>query len=383
MENKLPKFLIKALKVNCFQGNNDALPGDDEYPYVYHLLSDRFEEVTDELKKTYNTLDINDLNYLKEHLSKLFKQAKELEKPIRSNLEKICVETLIELFEIPNETVTLHCKLVDKVNPNHAINLKPQSNSLIKYEYEDTDDMDNLQKEVLKRRILDALIQGGSYMLSKCHHLFLSKIYEMDKRLPNLYDEIIAINDYLLFVENNTLTDENTFQASYVEVIIGNSNQSVVIDAQGLIFPFLLNESIRGLMELFASHGLPKDRKKANYVLKQADFLIAEPWDLRIGVNLYKELINGDMVKANITPYFMKNLAELEVNDFNYSVKNILAHTKIGKTIFNDLLDISKDDKKTDEFKIKIYDKHSNDAIITDGYYANNDLDELLLDDEI
>ena len=136
-------------------------------------------------------------------------------------------------------------------------------------------------------------------------------------------------------------------------------------------------------MELFASHGLPKDRKKANYVLKQADFLIAEPWDLRIGVNLYKELINGDMVKANITPYFMKNLAELEVNDFNYSVKNILAHTKIGKTIFNDLLDISKDDKKTDEFKIKIYDKHSNDAIITDGYYANNDLDELLLDDEI
>ena len=383
MENKLPKFLLKGLKVNCFQGNNDALPGDDEYPYVYHLILDRFNEVTNELKVTYNTLDRNDLNYLKSHLSDLFKQAKELENPIKSNLEKICVETLIELFEIPNDTVTLNCNIVDKVTPNHAINLKPQSNSLIKYEYEDTDDMDNLQKEVLKRRFIDAIIQGGSYLLSKCYHLFLSKIYDLDKRLPNIYDEIIAINDYLLFTENNKITDDNTFQASYVEVIIRDKNQSVVIDSQGLIFPFLLNESIRGLMELFASHGLPLDRKKANYVLKQADFLIAEPWDLRIGVNLYKELINQDEVKANLTPYFIKNLCELTVNDFNYSVKNILAKTKTGKAIFNEILDKSRNDKKNDDFQIKIYDKHSNDAVITDGYYANNDLDELLLDDEI
>ena len=380
MEQKLPKFLLKGLKVNCFLGQNDAIPSEDEYPYVYHLLLDRFNEVEEELRKTYNTLDISDLDYLKKHLSTLFKQAKELEKPIKSSLEKICVETLLELFEIPNDTVTIRCELVDAIKPKHPINVRPQSNKMIKYEYEDTDDMDNLQKEVLKRRFINAIIQGGSYLLSKCYHLYLSRIYELDKRLPNIYDEIVAINDYLLFMEDNKITDDNTFQGSYVEVNIGRPHESVIIESQGLIFPFLLNETIRGLMELFASHGLPLNPKQANYVLKQSDFLIAEPWDLRIGVILYKELIHNDEVKANLTPYFIKNLCQLDVIKFNYAVKNILANTKTGNLIFNEIMDKSRKDKQTDEFQIKIYSKHA-DALISDGYYANEDLDELLLDD--
>ena len=160
--NKLPKFLIKAAKVNYFLGNNEAIPLEEDYPYLYKLVKERFEEVKKSLQKNYNTLDIADIDSLKKHLSTLYQQVKELEKPIQENLEKICVESVIELFNIPQDSIEFECKLVDKVIPNKLVNVTPQSSEILGYEYEDTDDMDNLQKEVLKRRMIDAMIQGSA-----------------------------------------------------------------------------------------------------------------------------------------------------------------------------------------------------------------------------
>lgn len=378
--NKLPKFLIKAAKVNYFLGNNEAIPLEEDYPYLYKLVKERFEEVKKSLQKNYNTLDIADIDSLKKHLSTLYQQVKELEKPIQENLEKICVESVIELFNIPQDSIEFECKLVDKVIPNKLVNVTPQSSEILGYEYEDTDDMDNLQKEVLKRRIIDAMIQGSASILSNCHHLYLSKIFDLDKRLPSLYDEIVSINDWLLFTENVAITDDKLYQGSYVEVNIGREDEVTKVTTQALIFPFLLQETIKGLMELFASHGLPQDMKKTEYIFKQADFIAAEPWDLRIGVKLWEKLINNDEVKASTTPYFFQLLCELDIDDFNYTIKNILSKTKAGKSLFEDLLNQARKYKEQDDFQKNLYSKHEKD-IINDGYYANDELDTLLTDD--
>ena len=68
---KLPKFLIKGVKVNCYLGDNDALPNGDDYPFIYKILKNRYEEINEVLSKEYNTLDINDLDSLKKRLSTL------------------------------------------------------------------------------------------------------------------------------------------------------------------------------------------------------------------------------------------------------------------------------------------------------------------------
>ena len=380
MENKLPKFLIKALKINCFLGDNKALPSEDDYPYVYKLMARRYSDVVSELKKTYNTLDTEDLSFLKKHLSTLFLQAREIEKPIKQELEKICSDTVCELFEVPNDSVKLECKLVDVIQPKYQVNITPQSNDIIKHEYEDIDEIETLKEDVLKRRIINAMIQGSSYLLSKCYHLYLSKLFELDKRLPSLYDEIVAINNFILFNEDNKITDENKYQGAYVEVIINNQTELPIINSQGLIFPFLLMETIRGFMEMFASKGLPQDNKQAKYVLAQADFLLAEPWDLRVGVELWKDIIYEDEVKAKYTPYFFSILCQLETNEFNVVVKNILSKTKIGKNYFDEMLSDAKKLKENDYFDINIIAKHSN--MLNDGYYSNDELDGLITDEE-
>ena len=49
-----------------------------------------------------------------------------LEKPIIPQLTKICENIVIDLFRIPSETINLSCKLVQKIEPTHAINLLPE-----------------------------------------------------------------------------------------------------------------------------------------------------------------------------------------------------------------------------------------------------------------
>ena len=50
-----------------------------------------------------------------------------------------------------------------------------------------------------------------------------------------------------------------------------------------MIFPILLTESIRGILELSASFGLPDEQDLSNQVMKIADSLEYEPWDMRLG----------------------------------------------------------------------------------------------------
>jgi hypothetical protein len=48
------------------------------------------------------------------------------------------------------------------------------------------------------------------------------------------------------------------------------------IVARGITFPVLVHEIIKGVMELLSAHGLPKDKKLAEYVINKADFLSEE-----------------------------------------------------------------------------------------------------------
>lgn len=376
---KLPKFIMKKLDQNAFLGDNGALPIGDDKPYVYKLLKKRFVDVTNALIGKYESMDVD---YLSAKLSESFKECRELEKPIRSNLEKVCFNTVVKMFNVPKDTLNVKCELVEKIQPRYGgVRIEPESNDIIQYEYEDTKDIDALSLECLKRRMINALIQGSSNVYGNNTSEYLVEIYKLNPRLITLYDEINLINDYLLFTKEDKITDNNIQQGSYVEVIIGTNNKKTSIVSQGLILPFLIKDTIRGFMELFASHGLPKDNKKAMYIIRQSDFLLAEPWDLRVGVELWKDIYDYD--ETNILPYFFKNLSSLDVDSFNDGVSNILAHTKKGKKVFEYLLKKSVKEYEDNQFAERIKIKNDDSALINDSYFNDEELSDMLLSDEV
>ena len=373
---KLPKFLYERLKEhNTSLGNNEAFPPEEDVPFDYKVMKKRFNDVCDRLQ--YLEIQTTDINELKTYLGKLLQRCKEIEEPIRPNLVKLCESWVNKELSTPQETVMLNCELVNEIQPNHAFRLMPESSDVRDFDFEDLNDFDNVSKVILKRRLINALIQGVAYNCNKYSDIDL-EISKLNEELPKLYYEISIINDFLLFVEEENITDEKPRQGACVEVMLGHNGEKTEINVQGIIFPYLLQETFRGFFELFASHGLPEDDGKANYIIKQADFLLAEPWDIRMGVGLW-DILSEDIKDAKILPYFFTTLCEMPTEEFNENLREAFAKTKRGKQFIKELIDESEFFMETNRFIDIEPQRNPNIAVINDEYISSDELDDFVL----
>lgn len=364
----LPQFLFKMIKTHTTSlGDNSMFPNNDEYPFDYMLLKTRYNEVCDAMEEL-NLANLNEDELVSE-LSALVKQCKELEKPVRDSLERICENSINRLFAIPSETINFKCKLVDSIKFKNAIRLRPESDEDIKYTFADVHDIEFSKKAIEKRRFINSLIQGASYLYANVMGLYIEDIDKINRELIPLYRKITIINDYLLFTKEEEMTDDKPMQGSYVETHLGNEDERTTITAQGIIFPLLLQETIKGMFELFSAHGLPKDINKAKYVIKKSDFVLAEPWDLRLGVGLWKKIF-GRIQDTNMIPYMFTNLIKQPTEEFADSIREILSSTAKGEEIINSLMASAEYDNGYQQFTNRINARNVDRSLIKDSYFT-------------
>ena len=113
---------------------------------------------------------------------------------------------------------------------------------------------ENVNKVILKKRFLNALIQGASYSYALFDHDLVGEIKKMNKDLPQLYYEINLLNDLLLFLKEEHITDNHKPQGACVEVMINGGNEKTEILTQGLIFPLLLQGQGTGMQYFPVPH---------------------------------------------------------------------------------------------------------------------------------
>lgn len=377
----LPQFLFKLVKTHTTSlGDNEAFPSSDDYPFDYVLLKKRYNEVCDAIDDI-GLVSLNEDDLVSE-LSSLVTECKRLEEPVRDALEKICENALNRLFAIPEESINMSFKLVDKIKFKSAIRMKPESNDDVKYTFKDIADIDLSNKAVGKRRFINALIQGAAYLYSGIEGLYIDDIDKINPKLPRLYRKIRIINDYLLFTKKEEMSDDKPMQGSYVETHLGIADAKTTIKVQGLVFPLLFQESIKGLFELFSAHGLPQDRDKAQYIVKKADFVLAEPWDLRLGVGLW-EMIFGGVEDTNMIPYMFTSFVKIPTNEFNLSVKEILSNTEKGDEIVNNLMKDAEYDNGYQQFTNRINAKNVDKSLIKDSYFTGAETNGYELDSDV
>lgn len=377
----LPQFLFKLVKTHTTSlGDNEAFPSSDDYPFDYVLLKKRYNEVCDAIDDI-GLVSLNEDDLVSE-LSSLVTECKRLEEPVRDALEKICENALNRLFAIPEESINMSFKLVDKIKFKSAIRMRPESNDDVKYTFKDIADIDLSNKAVGKRRFINALIQGAAYLYSGIEGLYIDDIDKINPKLPRLYRKIRIINDYLLFTKKEEMSDDKPMQGSYVETHLGIADAKTTIKVQGLVFPLLFQESIKGLFELFSAHGLPQDRDKAQYIVKKADFVLAEPWDLRLGVGLW-EMIFGGVEDTNMIPYMFTSFVKIPTNEFNLSVKEILSNTEKGNEIVNNLMKDAEYDNGYQQFTNRINAKNVDKSLIKDSYFTGAEANGYELDSDV
>ena len=390
---KLPPFVYKAiLNKHTSLGDNPAIPPYGDFGLEYHVVKSKFEDVSEIIDKhiEQGILESKDLDYLLSVLSEKIKECKQKEEPIRPQLEKLCENIVNQYFAVPIDTVLLTCKLVGEVKPENDVRFLPEEfDDFDKntYNFEDVEELERANKAIFKRRFINCLIQGLSYWLSTDLDDWCDTVNELNEDIWGLWYDIIHISDYLLFTKKEELNEKHPNLMSYVEVKLGRLGKKTIINSQGTIFPYLLRDTIRGFLELFSSHGLPDDTQQAMYIVKKADFLVAEPWDLRLGMGII-EMLQKSLTKLYHTellfdtkkiPYFFEELCSLKTDEFNMTIKNFLLHTKKGKIIANIMDSNITNNIDYQQFKDRITQKNIQTSLISDGDFSKEELDNYVL----
>ena len=385
---RLPKFIYKAISQKYTSlGDNPAIPQYGDFGFEYDAAKNRFLEVTDKIDEMISDGIIESKNedYLISVLGKMISKCLKIERTVRQQLQKLCENIVNAKLAIPLDTVILKCNLVDEVNTD-GMRILPESGDNSGYDFDDVDEINLSNKVILKRRFINSLIQGFAYILSDDINEWEDDINKIHPELWDLWMNITSINDYLVFVKEEKISDKNPMQNAYVKVRLGKKGKKTIISCEGLLFPFLLKETFKGFFELFSSHGLPKDNEKAMYIIRKADFLVAEPWDIRLGVPIV-ERIKNVMEKYNIDiisetkklPYFFTDLCKLKTDEFNDLIQNVLSATKKGNRILSRMNDNIVNDLQYQEFKDKIQKKNLEVNIINDGYMTPDELDNFVI----
>lgn len=350
-------------------GTHPAFPPEEEIPFDASLTLKRFNEVVDKAA----ALDLNDYSpsAIQRELKALTDKCKEIEKSYKEQLENLCYNYIIDMFQVPEGLVNFTCNLVEKVDADKA----PISNGE-HFEFEDIAHRSRLHDAVYKRRLINAMITGGAMRLSVISKQLIGELYEMSPELPAIYKKITVLNDYLLFTKNNMgISEKAKKQAGVSYLTIGNDRVKNTVRVEAEIFPILLHESIRGFLEMFAAYGLPSSKKECAYIMSKADFIDAEPWDMRIGPAIWDYLMmRFEEPETENIPMLLTVLFSQTTNKFNSILQEIFGETKRGERMVQKILMKAQEEFEADDFEKLMAKKQTDNSMITDGYFIPEEL---------
>ena len=375
----LPQFLFKAVRAHeTSLGDNPAFPSEDNYAFDYTILKERYRDVYEKMYELGLPTNIN-TDELITVLGKMVTVCREMEKPVRDSLEKICENTVNRIFAIPDGAVNIRCKLVDNISYKISVSVTPEVSSGDGFKFKDVNDFELSKVAIAKRRFINALVMGAAGTMVSLKEYYQDEINKINPELLPLYDKIMVLNEYILFVTKEQMTDEKPKQGSYVEVYVGGNGKKSTIEAQGIIFPLLLHDTLKGLFELFSVHGLPEDKDKREYIIKKSDFLLAEPWDMRLGVPLWNRIF-GTIGEMNIIPYVFMYLIKLPAEEFNQTMKELLMNTEKGDEVMSELIAAAQHNDGYQKFKKRINARNVDRSVIADSYFTAAELDGFNID---
>lgn len=345
-ERMHPQLEDELANRNHSLGKHPIFPEGDESSFEEKIMGERFNDVSKRYKRAYDVDSVNNEKVMRDMMP-LVRETMGLEAKHKKALEKLAVDMIRVEYDMGEDVVEIHAELTSEINMQGTKkNPKPQA---VQMEFKNHDDMVNANDEVYKRRFLNAMTQGAA---KKCNHMFHmvdDELTDLDPRLVNKYSKMMASADYMYYIIPEM---ENGINGGIVTVQFPTkSNPKAVIYAQAMVFPVLIHELVKGVMELLSAHGLPKNKKVGEYVINKADFLAAEPWDMRLGPALWERFTKAiEPDDFHLKHQIYSELASLPVKEFNVKMREIMAGTKEGKKVISGIVDEVKKGLQDDEF---------------------------------
>lgn len=286
---------------------------------VQRLVSNRFQKVAEKLSQVTGIDNLSSQQtqgMIYQEMMRKLPSIMRIEGQHREELEELAKEAALEETEVPSDWYEIEALLNRQPINTGNFRMKPEDEEeeeedenktpeIPSFDVEDLTDEELLELEKHKRNIINAIIQGAA---KKGHYLFQkpdikARLDEIDPSLYRDYLGIMAINDFMYFsmeqmIEMMSQTGQGV--AGKVELKDnddegeegeeGEEKPDTKIVAEGMIFPILCHEIIKGIEEGKGRHGLPKDPSLRQKVQGQVDVLSNEPMQLRIGPEIVEKI---------------------------------------------------------------------------------------------
>jgi hypothetical protein len=311
-----PRLEKKLASPESLYGSNPAMkkgPAD-----VQRLVSQRFQKVADKLRQVtgiqnLSSQQVQEMVY-REMMSKM-PMIMQIESGHKEELEELAKQASMEETEIPEGWVKIIAELGSRIDTSN-FQMKPKKDKEEKdeddkpkleipsFDVDELTDEEEFELEKHKRNIINAIIQGAA---KKGHYVFQkpdikARLDEIDPRLYPAYLGIMTINDFMYFTMEQMIemmSQTGNGVAGKVELDPDDEDEDggqdeddsdTVIKAQGMIFPILCHEIIKGIEESKGRHGLPTSDTMRDKVKGAVDILPNEPMQLRIGPEISEKL---------------------------------------------------------------------------------------------
>ena len=284
----------------------------------------------------------------------------------RDELERLAVDLVMKEMGIPEGSIEFDAKIVgmgevstDDFNRDENNEENPEEVDIdndndidLGVEVNLFNELQGLDVEKAKRRLINSIIQGASNKGHYMYHLAPEKISEItgNPNLIDMYGIMMSINDLSYW----QLSDETIKQmggsasgAGKEQVERPEDEDGVAkVIARGINFPVLVHELIKGVLELFAIQGRPEDEETYDEVESSEDTLEKEMWDLRLGPAIYDRLrsqfpedIVIDENKKELQNYLLVEIFKLPAKKFLVFMREVLQGTEKGKRLMNELME--------------------------------------------
>jgi hypothetical protein len=187
--------------------------------------------------------------------------------------------------------------------------------------------MQDFNPEIEKRKVINAMIHGGAVSKNYAYQMIAPELNAINPALLNLYGVSMAGSELGYFATPDQMAkmamQHPEMQGGSSEVDFEEEDVPVV-RARGMIFPMLVQEITKGLLELVSYEGLPEDPKMAKEVIDKTDFVDQESWAMIMGRGLWMRFVQalgGD--EDEITMHLYNRMVQLPAPKFNQIMKTV------------------------------------------------------------
>lgn len=321
------------------------------------LASERYRDVIAKVQeytgRPISMQGTNGMMPLQHAMLQSFQNITRTEMAHREELEQLAIEVVKDEMKIPDDAFQWDVKIVgmgevdmEGMEMGNQEQEGEDDEAAVENEVEIAAELENLDLEKAKRRLINSMIQGSAMKGYYMYHNVADKIEEItgSDSLINDYGIMMAVNDTMYW----QLPDETMNMAMQGGGAAGSeevdrNTDPPTIRARGVNFPVLVHEIIKGVMEIFAVQGLPDN---AQDVIASEDTLEKEVWDIRLGPSIWTKIrskfpdeIILDENKKELQNFLLIAIFKLKARDFLVFMKEIFSGSDRGQNMMNQLMD--------------------------------------------